>query len=234
MSVISLASLASLKTQMSISGTGDDGRLVDLLGAATGMIANECRRDFVRQTDIVEYFDSVKNLRTGYAYGSSDLDGRTRYATPVNFYVSRYPMETLSVWHSPTRSYTDQALLVDDTDYTHDLTTGKITVLHGMTGRYHRAVKVQYTAGYAAVAGTEAGVSYSHMQAALEAAGAYDLVYACRAQAASMYDREETGSFGVTTRSGGGEDDGAERTSSAVILPEVQQMIAPYRRLIAR
>lgn len=143
--------------------TKDEPRLRTLITLATNDLEIATDRRFTRQT-FVEYLTTRDNKRSDYSFsGSNDygvthmpLEGGTRtIVSPTSFLLDGVNIDedTLEVWYNGNAmsadDFSDNHKLVNGKDYQLDTENSKLVLYVGTTFRM-RALKITYTAGYAA------------------------------------------------------------------------------------
>lgn len=125
-----LTTLAALKEQLQMTGTGNDAFLTNLVARASAFIKTVTRR-CLNQTTLTEYHDG-----TG--------DDRIR--------LRDWPVGTVTSVHESMDQAWDASTLVAASDYIVDARLGRIIRKAGVVfQRYPQSVRVIYQAGYATI-----------------------------------------------------------------------------------
>lgn len=137
-----------------------DTRLGLLIAAATKQIEQATGRIFTRQV-ITEFFTTRDNRTTDYNFGGFERSnygwdsGLATRAKPQTFYLSGLGIDRdadLFVWYDPVAmddtAYNVDTLLDPNDDYQVDFQNDALILMIGSSYR-QRALKVQYTAGFA-------------------------------------------------------------------------------------
>lgn len=157
-----------------------DDRYTMLMKLATTQMEQATGRYFAKQEHI-EYFTSRDNVRVDYNLGGAGDFNTDRYTNdsglrsivnPQTIYlrgVAIDPNAEFKVWYDPSPSGTDahgdSELLTVDDDYGIDYDNDSV-VLYIPTRYRLRALRVQYTAGYAENGGTLSDAAPDHLKMA--------------------------------------------------------------------
>jgi hypothetical protein len=202
--------------------TDFDAKILLLIQAASDQISHAVRRDFTYQ-ECTDLFHSLNATRNSYDFGGSSDTGVVTTANEQIVQLKGYNIdqaEDFSVYYDPMRIFGDDTLLdMDLGAYFIDYDNSRVLI--SVPTRAHRlSIKVVYKAGY--VVSDEGGLTDLPES----------LKQACAMQTMYLWNKMFPENVSVAN-----ERDGSIRgtyfTTKGGLLPDVEALIAPYRRILS-
>jgi len=217
-----LISLDDVKSGLPIrpGTTSFDTTLTAIIASVTSQISTACRRVFEKQEHSEIFHVQVGAKQVYDLYGFSD-DGFFYRPDGLPFLLTNRPIDAnlpVTVRFDPRHVFGDDTIIPSDEVTL--LPEKNFVFVNRALSRSRDSVKITYTAGYEVAGGSLSGSLPE------------DIKLAAKLQSVFLFkktDYANVGSSGDTAEDG---QSGKEWATQSGLLPEVQSLLIPYRRLL--
>jgi hypothetical protein len=219
--------------------TSMDAKVRMINASVTATLENLLGRCLTKNT-YTEVIDSKLNAKHYYTLQGDISPGFAYEYKDVQYQLKNYPVDTNATFevHYAPIGPIDGTTLLDPANYTLDAEKGILTILC-LTGKFPKAIQINYTAGYSGSVDTDEDVTFDALadppqEQALSYSIPADLVQAALWQAMHIYEKTQFSNINVRESRSQGSTTTSRYININAIAPEALGVIVQNKRRFFR